>query len=177
MPVNGSRLTAPGITTTYSLHSQKSFTNSSTRKESGKQAYLAFFSHFCKRYMQVVKVMLFPTFFPPSEPFLEERYSLCSQATLEPFTSLSVCSWKGVPHIHNQVCIISYLKSCSQSLENSSLRSHCLLLFTPNLQEELGRRMVMLDTGLQCCSAVALPEVHFSGNFAFSITRSCNRPQ
>lgn len=82
------------------------------------------------------------------------------------FTRPSVCSQKGVSHLHNQACILDNFKSDSQSLKKTPL-----LLHTPNLQEGLGRKMVMLYTRLQHCSAVLLLEVPFRGSFAFSITR------
>lgn len=50
-------------------------------------------------------------------------------------------------------------------------------MHAPNLQEGLGRKMVMLYTRLQHCSAVLLLEVHFRGSFSFSITRLWHRPQ
>lgn len=120
--------------------------------------------------MWTVKVMLFLTFLLQS-PFQESGTFSDPRATLECTSRLNICCCKGVPYVHSQICIINYLKSCDQFMQNSSLRRHCLLLFTPNLQEDLERRTVMQDTRLQHCSAVLISEVPFSRSFAFSKTR------
>lgn len=152
MSANSSRLITRNNSNLLIVQTEKSY--QFLHKEGKWQvAVFSGFSHFPERDMQVIKVMLFPTLFLLLSPFQQSGTLFAPKAMLEFLKRVSVFSQKDV---HCQGCKINYLKPCSQSQENTSLRKHCLLLFTPNLQEELRRTLGHVGqqtTVLFCCPA------------------------